>query len=364
MFPCFLPPCSLPDASNTSAGSTSPFARPRRGGWRPGSKRSLILAFLVPLSLLAGGGRAQAVHVRLTDSSRIETRLYPAGREEKEFLHGKDLVYWRFYRYNTSQVTSTETLTKAGRAIGQWREYDDHGKLVYVVDREHGWWRIASRHAYPFFALQQRVKAHADSLIAAGYGWPFLRAHAVWNVQGSAIYNAQESGNWTDAFTAPPTRFLFRYDVRLDAQHVYPEMLQFELDAQGRLLPPSSEPPLSPTQRRPQLPSRFRLRYATALQLVQRLSHVRSVPLVGFLQWEGLPRLQEASLYTGHLRFYVPVLISSEKDLHSQGRSERIDHFKVYVFDPWTGTLLATRKMKSVHGWEAHSGSSTGLLPE
>jgi YD repeat-containing protein len=284
--------------------------------------------------------------------------------EEKELLRGKDLVYWRFYRHNTSQLTSTQTLTKAGRAIGLWTEYDDHGKLVYIVDRDHGTWRVASRQAYPFFALQGRVKAQADSLIAAAYGQPFLRAHAIWNVQGSAIYNAQESGNWTDSFTAPPTRFLFRYDVRLDAQHVYPEMLQFELDAQGRLLPPSLEPPLSPTRRRPQLPSRFRLRYATALQLVQRLSHVRNVPLTGFLQWEGLPRLQEASLYTGHLRFYVPVLTSSEKDLHPQGRSERIDHFTVYVFDPWTGTLLATRKMKSVHGWEARSGSSTGLLPE
>jgi len=174
MSPSFLPPYSPLDAPNTGAARTASFAVSGRSGLPQGSKRSLIRAFLGALSLLPGVGRAQAVRVRLTDSSRIETRLYPAGREEKEFLRGKDVVYWRFYRHNTAQVTSTETLTKAGRATGQWTEYDEHGKLVYSVDRDHGTWRVASRTAYPFFALQRRVKAHADRLIAAVYGQPFL----------------------------------------------------------------------------------------------------------------------------------------------------------------------------------------------
>ena len=365
MFNCWLLFYSLLGAPSNSAGSTVSFAGPWHSGLRQGTKFPIIPAFVTALlPLLAGAGRAQPMRIRQTDSSRIETRLYPGGREEKELLRHKDLVYWRFYRNNTSQVTSTETLTKAGRAIGLWTEYDDYGKLLYVVDRDHGTWRVASRKAYPFFALQRRLKAQADSLIAATYGRPFLQAHVVWNVQGSAIYNARESGDWTHVFAAPPTRFLFRYDVKLDAQHVYPEILEFKLDAQGRFLPNFPEPALWFAQYCLQSTSAFRLRYTTALQVVQRLSRARKLPLRGFLQWEGLPPMQKASFYNGHLRFYVPVLTSSWKDLHPQGRSEIIDHFDVYVFDPWTGVLVARRKMRNVHGWEARSGSSSGLLPE
>jgi hypothetical protein len=118
--------------------------------------RHLLLLF--SFLLLVVGARAQALRVVPTDSSRIETRLYPGGREEKEFLLRKDLVYWRFYRGNTAQLTTTATFTKAGRTIGRWTEYDDHGQLLYVVDRDRGTWHVANRRAYPFFALQTRVK--------------------------------------------------------------------------------------------------------------------------------------------------------------------------------------------------------------
>lgn len=102
------------------------------------------------------------------------------------------------------------------------------------------------------------------------------------------------------------------------------------------------------------------MRYQAAIQLVERLSGVHRPALTGFLQWEGM---RQAALYDGHFRFYVPVQTSVVKDLHPTGRSTVIRQFDVYRFDPWTGTFLGKKKMKTVDGWEVRSGSSSGLLP-
>lgn len=315
---------------------------------------------LLLLLLLASAGQAQPLRVKQTDSSRIETRQYPGGREVKEILRRKDRVYWRFYRNNGTQVTTTAMFNKAGRTIGLWTEYDDHGKMQYVIDCDRGTWRVAQLKAYPFFALQRRMKARADSLLVATYGQQFVQHYTVWNIQGSYIHNAQESGNWTDQLAASPTRFLFRYDLKLDAQHVYTELIEFELDARGQFAPDSIADAFGLERRLPWTAKRFSLRYEAALQLVTRLSGARRQSLTGFLDWDGL---RQANFH-GHFRFYVQVPTGSDKDLHLGGRSEITTHFDVYIFDPWTGAWLTKKKMKTSYGWEANSGSSSGLQLE
>jgi hypothetical protein len=316
---------------------------------------------LLLLLLSAAAGQAQSpMRVKQTDSSRIETQQYPGGREVKEILRRKDQVYWRFYRNSGTQVTTTAMFNKAGRTIGLWTEYDDYGKMQYVIDCDRGTWRVAQLKAYPFFALQRRMKARADSLLAATYGQQFMQQYTVWNILDSYIYNEQESGNWTDQLIAPPTRFLFRYDLKLDAQHVYPKLIEFELDARGQFVPDSIADAFGLERRLPWAAKRFNLRYEAALQLVTRLSGARRQSLTGFLDWDGL---RQANCY-GHFRFYVPVPTASNKNLHLGGRSEITTHFNVYIFDPWTGALLTKKKMKTSYGWEANSGSSAGLQPE
>lgn len=105
-------------------------------------------------------------------------------------------------------MISTVSLTKARRDIGQWIEYGACWQVQYIIDWDYGIWWVAHEQAYPYFKLQQRLKARAYSLLATVYG-----------------------------LSAPPIRFRFRYDVKLDAQHVYRELIGCELDAQGRFLP-------------------------------------------------------------------------------------------------------------------------------
>lgn len=126
------------------------------------------------------------------------------------------------------------------------------------------------------------MRAKADSTIAAVYGLQFLQANTVWNVQGAAIYNATESGNWTGRFIEKPTRFLFRYDVKLDPRHVYPELIEFELDADGHFIPNEFEEVFG-FEKRPQVPApKFALAYRSAIKTTRKKSGVRDQPLSGF----------------------------------------------------------------------------------
>jgi hypothetical protein len=310
-------------------------------------------------------GWAQAPTIVRTDSSRIVSRLYPGGKEVKEWVTGKDRVHYRFYRDNRTTVTTTSTYTKAGRPVGTTREYDDHGTLRYAIDHDHGQWLVPDPRAYPDYALLAHIKAKADRLVAAVYGQRFLHQYAVWNVWGSAVYHGTLGGNWTDVLAETPTQFLVRYDIHLDDAHVYPELIELKLDTDGNFMPEESDEVYG-FERLNTFPAHgMDLVYGEALATAKKKSGATSQPLTGFLAWE---RIQDAlwqppGLYNGQCRFYVPVRTSTRKDLHPKGRSRITTYFDVYCFNPWTGAFVGKQPMEAVKEWEANSGFSSGLRP-
>jgi hypothetical protein len=324
--------------------------------------KSLLTLFLVLFNLVAS---AQKLTVVRTDSSRIESRVYPGGKEVKEFIKSKDRVNYRFYRDNQAKATTTSTYTKAGRAIGITREYSDEGKLLYSVDHDNGRWIIATAVVDPYQGLRQQIKQKADQLIAAVYGQYFLLHNAVWNVRSSAMYNEAIGGDWTDVFAQPPTKFLLRYDVKLDREHVYPELIEFALDAQGNFITDDYGDVYGFEQLLIFPVEGFGLSYRTALEATQKYSGVKSSLLNGFLKWEKVksPFLYTYGLYTGQFRFYVPVKTGVQKDLHPKGRSRVTEYYDVYSFNPWTGAFTGKQQMESIHEWEERSGFSSGLRP-
>jgi hypothetical protein len=258
-----------------------------------------------------------------------------------------------------SQVTSTATFTKSGRAIGISKEYDDQGTLLYSIDHERGAWNVADQTLYPFYDVQLKMKRRADELIAAIYGRAFLQKHVIWNVQGSAIYNQTESGNWTDIFSSRPTKFLLRYDIRLDKTHVYPELLKLELDETGKFIPDAFDDVSGFEKLSSVPPHGFRLSYQAAIALAKQKSGTHQ-PLQGVLYWESF---RKPNLYNGRFRFYVPIQVGSVKELSPNGRSSVTTQFEVYSFNPWTGAFMEKKKMKTIRSWEKRSGNSTGLIP-
>lgn len=324
--------------------------------------KSLLLIFFLLLNTVV---EAQKPHIVYTDSSRIESRLYPGGKEIKEIITAKNLVYYRFYRNNQARATTTSTYTKTERVIGITKEYDDQGKLLYSIDHEHGKWIVANAQVDPYYSLRQQVKAKADRLIAAMYGQYFLTHNVVWNVRSSAIYNEAIGGDWTDFFGLKPTKFLFRYDVKLDREHVYPELIEFALDAQGNFIADDYEEiyGFEPLLTFPM--KGFDLLYRNALETARNISKAKGPLSTGFLKWEKVksPFLYTYGLYTGQFRFYVPLKTGVQKDLHPKGRSRVTEYYDVYSFNPWTGAFTGTQQMESVHEWEERSGFSSGLRP-
>lgn len=317
--------------------------------------------FCLALLLASLPALAQTPQVVQTDSSRIETRQYPGGREVKEISTRRDRVYYRFYRDNAKQVTTTATYTKSGRPVGVTREYDDQGHFRYAIDQEKGKWITAHTAADPYYALRQQMKAKADRLIAAMYGPYFLQHQVIWDVAGSSMQTEAVGGNWTDTFGGRPIEFLLLYHVKLDAEHIYADLIQITLDSLGHYKPTLESDVWGFEKRSPRPTRGFALSYEAALASVRQKNTRNQQPLAGFLQWEQVKQMR---LYPGYFRFYVPVLTRTLKDLHPQGRSTITEQYEVYVFNPWTGAFLEKKRMKSVRAWEKNSGFTSGLVPD
>lgn len=133
------------------------------------------------------------------------------------------------------------------------------------------------------------------------------------------------------------------------------------LDADSRFIPNEFEEVFG-FEKRPQVPApKFALAYRSAIETTRKKSGVRNRLLSGFLRWESF---KKPTLYDGRFRFYVPIKTGTVADFHPKDRSSVTDRFDVYVFDPWTGSFIGKKKMKTIRSWEEHSGNSTGLVPD
>lgn len=298
-----------------------------------------------------------------TDSSIVRTEFYPGGKEVKETINDKDLVYYKFYRNNGNVATSTATYDKSGRRIGLAKEYTDNGKLLYTINHDKGTWTVANKASYPFYDLQAKMKKRADSLVIEMYGKRFLEDHAIWSVDGSYIYNENESGNWTDNLKQKPNKFLFRYDVKFDKNHGYDDLMEFELDAKGKFIPSVSEQIFGFEKIDKKQNQGFQLSFDNALRIAKQNGLIEndSTKAMPLLKWEGF---NKPTLYNGQFRFYVIIKTKTVKNLNPNGRSNVTDKYDVYSFNPWTGQFLEKKKMKSIRSWQEHSGSSSGLIPD
>ena len=297
------------------------------------------------------------------DGSSIVSTIYPGGQEIKETKKGSGLTYYKFYRNNTKILTSTAFYNSQNVLVGIAKEYDDNGNLLYSIDYDKGQWIIENKAKYPFYNLQNKMKHKADSLIKRVYGKNFLLNQASWNVGSSAIYNKTESGNWTDTFKSEPTEFLFRYNVKIDKNHLYADMIEFQLNAKGEFMPNPYEAVYGFERLANKHPKGFTVSPASAIAIAKgkQLAGSKAAKPAAFLRWECL---KSNNLYNGKFLFYVVFNTKSVKILHPKGRSSITSKFDVYSFNPWTGKFIEKKRMKSISSWEAASGSSTGLMPD
>lgn len=306
---------------------------------------------------------AQEGKTIITDSSVIETKYYPGGKEIKEKIKNKNLVYYWFYRDNKDVLTTTAFNDTLGRDIGVSKQYDDNGKLLYTFDHDNGTWIVENKKKYPFYELLNGMKLKADSLIISVYGKSFLEKNTIWNINGSYIYNENESGSWTDNLRSKPNKFLFRYNVRLDQNHFYEDMIEFEINSDGKYIPNQYEQIYGFEKPIENVKREFNLNYNDAIEKAKKLglTETDSIKAFAFLKWEGYGKPE---LYNGNFRFYVIIKTKTIKDIRPNGRSSVTEKFDVYSFNPWTGDFIEKKRMRSINSWEKYSGNSTGLIED
>ena len=231
-----------------------------------------------------------------------------------------------------------------------------------MIDYNKGIITYFDKKAFPFLELQNSYKLKGDSIIKKIYSQEFFDKHVVWSLGSSYIYNDDESGNWTDEFKRRPTKFLLRYNIKLDSK-IYDDLIEFEIDSKGQFIPKEYEDIYGFEQLPKNSPKTFKLDRNKAVELAKQkgLQETDSTKAEAFLRWENL---ESKNIYNGKFRFYVLIKTNSLKDIRPGGRSSVTDKFDVYVFNPWTSEYVEKKKMKAIHSWEEMSGSSTGLLPD
>lgn len=319
---------------------------------------------LIILTLLTTSSFSQENSKIETDTSVIETRYYKEDNYYNIFNELKDskkTYYSEFYL--DTKTLKEQGVFVDGNSFGLWREFFKDGKLKREINYDKGLITFVDKKAYPFYDLQNKMKEKADSLICKMYGNSFLTNNTVWSVGGSYIYNDKESGNWTDKLNNKPTKFLFRYDVKLDNEYKYDDLIEFELDDKGNFLPNEYEEVFGFENVPENLRGSFKLKYSDALLKAKNLGLIENdtTKAVGLLRWENF---KKPNIINGQFRFYITIRTKTIENLVPNGRSSRTTKYEVYSFNPWTGDFIEKKKMKSIYSWEQMSGSGTGLIPD
>jgi hypothetical protein len=298
-----------------------------------------------------------------SDTLTFVREKYPNVRLVKTFTKNRNVVIYDYYYNGTTQLQSTLTYDTLGKPTGVAKQYTKKGVLEYTQDYDKGEWIVFNKKEFPSYELQKKMKIMADSLVSKMYGRDFLINNTIWSVGSSAIYNENESGNWTDKFEEKPTKFLFRYNVKLDKDNMYDDLIEFELDANGNFIPNQYEAIFGFENVPENLKGGFKLTCEEAIKQAKQLglTENNNTKAVGILRWENF---KKPELINGHFRFYVASRTQIIENIVPNGRSSRITKYEVYSFNPWTGDFIEKKNMKSDSSWEKNSGSSTGLMPD
>lgn len=299
-----------------------------------------------------------------TDSSVIETKYFDYLNSIRVFnnLIREHKTYYTEYYYDSKRLREKGIFID-DESAGIWNTYASNKKLIRQIDYDKGVITYYNKKLYPFYAFQNRRKLMGDSIIKSIYSPVFFNKYVIWNIGKSAIYSSDDrSGeDWDGSLGMKPVNFLLRYNLKVDG-HVYNEMIELEIDSNGKLL--KNELGIKGFEKLGfNQPKTFNLNINTATKIAKQkgLVETASAKAQAFLYWENV---ESKSMYNGRFRYYIIIKTRSIEDIKPKGRSSVTDKFDVYVFNPWTSQFIEKKKMKSVHSWEEKSGSGTGLLPD
>lgn len=298
-----------------------------------------------------------------TDSSNVELIRNSVYRVWEESFKEKDSVFYSVRFINdTTQINTEGWKNKEGKYLGVWKEFNEEGKLMYERDHDDATCKI-NKSLYPYHDLLEQMKENADSFIITAYSNDFFEYNVRFNFNCTAYDKDGYVGTWIEPLKRKPTKFLFRYQVKLQTSDWYDEMIGIELDEKGNYIPNKGFwnnygfEKIEGQKRIFQIDKNKAIESAKGQGL--RSSNTNEVD--EFLTWE---RFKKAEFYNGQFRYYITELVEKIDYQEGENRKGIVFKFNVYSFNPWTGEFIEKKKMKSIKEWGENSGHSTGLIPD
>jgi hypothetical protein len=300
---------------------------------------------------------------------RITGQVFYEYRVIKTFDKSKDFIVGEQFYDNIKQIKEISKYDTVGHPIGIAKHYTKKGELQYIQNYENGEWIVYDKQSHPYYDLQTKIKAKADSLIIKMYGGDFLQNHSLWNIDGSYILKeGRQRIRWTEFLKDEPTKFSFCYKVKLDSQNIYNSYIYFDLDNNGNFIPNFQGGGMffsgSGFENVPDsIKGSFRLNYNDALIEAKKLGLIEtdSTKAYGQLFWEDF---RKSSIYNGQFRFYIPIKTKTLENSNPNGRSSKTTKYDVYSFSPWTGNFIEVKKMKIFQWWEKDRSGFSLLEPD
>jgi len=321
---------------------------------------SLIVLYLLVCNPAFSQFSEEKIETDSSNISIIRNSLYLVYNEE--YKH-KDLI-WRSVRYinDTTKLLHEGWATKDWRYLGTWNEYLIDGTLVYRVDYDKGTWFVNEK-IFPYHNILEKMKLVADSLILSVYGQDFYNNHLRFAFNCGAYDDAGYVGNWLEPFERKPTEYSFKYDIKLDSNEYYQNMIGISIDQNGNYIIEDDVYNNFGFENVQITDKVFRINKRLAVEKSKEngLILTDSSEVSGFLRWE---KNKSKTFYSGSFKYYITELYDIIKDIKENERSRITYRFYVYSFDPWTGDFLEKKKMKKIAEWEKYSGSTSGFIPD
>lgn len=311
-----------------------------------------------------------------TDSSSIEIIKNSVYHIYEETLNNKDSVWYSVHFIkDTTRLKREGWITKNGKHLGVWKEYNFEGELIYTMDYDNAVC-IKNKEFFPYSNLLEKMKLKADSLIISAYSQEFFdnnvrfefdcyAYHGYWveDIDNTKFWSCTSLGTWIEPLKSKPNTFLFRYSVRIGDTDWYPEMIGMKLDSSGNYMPSKDYYNNYGFENVKSSEKTFKLNKLKAMEIAKQHELKTEDPdkISEFLKWEKFHR---AEFYDGQFRYYITEWIDEIKEINEGGRSSVTYKYNVYSFNPWTGEFVEMKRMKNIYSWEALSGSWTGLIPD
>lgn len=296
-----------------------------------------------------------------TDTSTIEVNTFENANSIRLFnrLKNKDVSYYKDFYLDTKSVREEGVFVNS-YSSGIWKMYAKNGKVESTIDHSKGTWTISNNSIFPHYDLRMKMKRKSDSIVKSIYGKEFFEKNVVFSLDGSGWSSEISTTGTIYALPEKPTTFMMRYNIKLDKDHSYPEMIEFELDEDGNYIPNQYERIYGFEKLPANDKHTFKLTYNSAIEMAKQkgLVETDTAKAIAFLHWESFKKPQ---FYNGSYRFCVLQRTNTTTD-NKNGRTVRTDFYKVWEFNPWSGEFIKTKQMKRVNSRELYSGYDTGFL--